>query len=523
MFNSELTKNYNHQDATLEILLMLAGAFLLGCLLCWLIRNFFTQKNNHVEPEQLSSYKDTQNDVHVAKNTFPNTQVPKIKKSVNYAYNTPRMDDLTKISGIDNEMQNRLKKSGVRSYIDLRDIEHDKLKEIIGADINKTTGLREIETWPHQASLAAKGEWTRLYDYQSFVQRAKAASQKNTRPKNADDLKKIEGIGPKIEEILNRKGIYTFKQLRKTESDTLKRFIVIEDIRFEKNETESWPHQAGMAEKGQWEELSIYQEFMEYSENDDDDPLESLEDTASKNVSNIKELEIVSGVVKQDENIEDNISKKEKELNRGVSPKSKDYLKLLDNETENFKKDDLKKIDGIGPKIESVLNRNGIYTFKDLHKTDRNTLKSYLDNAGPQFKIHEPASWPHQAGMAARDEWNDLRTYQEFMDNGRGTPLETNITNSPSLHIKNVTTKDDLKKIEGIGPKIENLLQEAGIDTFEKLKNSDRDTIKAILDAAGPQYRMHEPETWPLQASMAFKGEWEKLEEYQDFLLGGRE
>ena len=53
--------------------------------------------------------------------------------------------------------------------------------------------------------------------------------------------------------------------------------------------------------------------------------------------------------------------------------------------------------------------------------------------------------------------------------------------------------------------------------------NSNRNTLKALLDAAGPQFRMHEPETWPLQAKMAFNNEWEKLREYQDFLMGGRE
>lgn len=531
MFNSELTKDYNHQDATLEILIMLVGAFLLGCLLCWLIRKLFTQKTEHMDVKSYSSssYLNPKDVTNVDKTAYSGTknQTQQNKKSDN-ATNTTRLDDLTKISGIDSNMSNALKKRGINSYSDLRDIQQEKLKEIISNETNKTAVLKEIETWPHQASLAAKGEWTRLYDYQSFVQRAKAASQRGNKPKNVDDLKRIEGIGPKIERILNKKGIYTFEQLRKTESDTLKRFIVIEDIRFEKNETESWPHQAGMAEKGQWEELSIYQEFMEYNESDEINA--SLKTTKiAKDLPDINQIEIVSGVITSDKDFKDpaSLENKSQKTNKEVSSINRDHIKLLDNEPDlkEIEKDDLKKIDGIGPKIEAVLNRNGIYTFDKLHKTDRNTLKRYLDHAGPQFKMHEPASWPHQAGMAAREEWSDLKTYQEFMDNGRGTPSETESASSPSpsLYIKSVNDKDDLKKIEGIGPKIEILLQEAGIDTFEKLKNKDRDTLKAILDAAGPQYRMHEPETWPLQAGMASKKEWDKLEEYQGFLLGKRD
>ena len=66
----------------------------------------------------------------------------------------------------------------------------------------------------------------------------------------------------------------------------------------------------------------------------------------------------------------------------------------------------------------------------------------------------------------------------------------------------------------------ESLLNEAGITTYEQLKNSDRDTLKEIIDAAGPDYRMHEPETWPYQAGLAYRGEWKKLQDYIHFMTG---
>jgi len=81
---------------------------------------------------------------------------------------------------------------------------------------------------------------------------------------------------------------------------------------------------------------------------------------------------------------------------------------------------------------------------------------------------------------------------------------------------------DDLKKIEGIGPKIESILHDAGLTTYGSVKNSDRDAIKAILEAAGSRYRMHEPRTWPDQAALAEKGAWDELKELQDKLDGGR-
>ncbi len=401
MFKSDVTQTYNQQDATMEILIMLAGAFLLGCLLCWLIRKLFssddqtlatvngninTHSNNDRSTPQTLTSSNRQKASVVTKET-KNTKATSTKKSqsISASYNTPRIDDLTKISGINADVQSELKSRDIRSYIDLRDSDKQTIVETLKTPSAKHTSTKEAQTWPHQASLAAKGEWEKLKEYQEFMARTQKAAEK-----------------------INQQ-----------------------------NENEQSPT-----------------------------------------------------------------------------------------------KDDLKKIEGIGPKIEEILNAKDITTFKELSNISRDTIKSYLDEAGSRFKMHEPKSWPHQAGMADRGEWDDLKLYQEFMDGGRDDipsastssslkKSESESESTSSLHVLRAN-KDDLKKIEGIGPKIQELLNKAGIKTFEDLKNSNRTFIKNLLDEAGPQYRMHEPETWPEQASLAFEGKWEKLKEYQDFLMGGR-
>ncbi len=81
--------------------------------------------------------------------------------------------------------------------------------------------------------------------------------------------------------------------------------------------------------------------------------------------------------------------------------------------------------------------------------------------------------------------------------------------------------KDDLKIVEGIGPKIEGLLNDAGIFTWNDLANAATEKVQAILDDAGSRYRMHNPATWAKQAELADTEQWEALEEYQDHLQGG--
>lgn len=82
--------------------------------------------------------------------------------------------------------------------------------------------------------------------------------------------------------------------------------------------------------------------------------------------------------------------------------------------------------------------------------------------------------------------------------------------------------KDDLKKLEGIGPKLEQVLNAAGVRNFAQLASMTPDEIKPILQAAGNQFKMHDPKSWPYQAELANKGEWERLKEYQNLLINGR-
>lgn len=84
------------------------------------------------------------------------------------------------------------------------------------------------------------------------------------------------------------------------------------------------------------------------------------------------------------------------------------------------------------------------------------------------------------------------------------------------------STKDDLTKIEGIGPKIAGLLNAGGIVTFDDLSVAKVTALKSILDAAGSRYKLHDPSTWPNQSALAAKGSWDALKKLQDELNGGK-
>jgi large subunit ribosomal protein L27 len=81
---------------------------------------------------------------------------------------------------------------------------------------------------------------------------------------------------------------------------------------------------------------------------------------------------------------------------------------------------------------------------------------------------------------------------------------------------------DQLKKIEGIGPKIAEHLVAGGIVSFADLADASQDKLKQILTDAGPRYQMHDPGTWPMQAALARDGKWDELDVLQDKLDGGK-
>jgi predicted flap endonuclease-1-like 5' DNA nuclease len=79
---------------------------------------------------------------------------------------------------------------------------------------------------------------------------------------------------------------------------------------------------------------------------------------------------------------------------------------------------------------------------------------------------------------------------------------------------------DNLKKIEGIGPKIEKMLHENGIKTYKQLATQTSAELETLIKVAG--IRIASPQSWPIQASYAAKGEWQELADYQATLKGGR-
>lgn len=113
------------------------------------------------------------------------------------------------------------------------------------------------------------------------------------------------------------------------------------------------------------------------------------------------------------------INKKDKTVISAPKTKAKPKAKSKTTKTKK-KADNFTKIEGIGPKISSILKDEGIETFKLLSNSNPEKIRELLlEKGGKRYSIHNPETWPEQAKLAAEDKWDELKIWQDKLKGGR--------------------------------------------------------------------------------------------------------
>jgi large subunit ribosomal protein L17 len=111
--------------------------------------------------------------------------------------------------------------------------------------------------------------------------------------------------------------------------------------------------------------------------------------------------------------------------------------------------------------------------------------------------------------------------YAEVVE--ESTPVGEETSAEPVELVSQAGKGDDLTVVEGIGPKIAELLNNAGITTFAQLADATDETVQAVLTEAGPRFNIHDVSTWNEQAALLRDGKLDEFKELTDRLKGGRE
>jgi predicted flap endonuclease-1-like 5' DNA nuclease len=126
-----------------------------------------------------------------------------------------------------------------------------------------------------------------------------------------------------------------------------------------------------------------------------------------------------------------------------------------------------------------------------------------------QLSAHE--GWAGEG--TTRSEEDLARETEGQQQAGEAGPKESGMTSKP-------TPKDDLTVLEGIGPKISSLLEEAGIMNFRQLADTEVARLQEIVHTAG--LNMVDPGTWPDQARLLAEGKQQEFKQLIESLKAGR-
>jgi len=310
------------------------------------------------------------------------------------------------------------------------------------------------------------------------------------------ELQIIEGIGPKMEDVLNEHGISSLSDLSTKSPSDLRNILDSYEGKYKMINPTTWPQQAELGKQQKWDELIDLQKKLDAG----------VGDATQMTDSKLENLLINRGVLQKPE------------AQTSSTAKTSAFAAI--------KPENLQIIEGIGPKMESILKENGITTFSNLGNKSASEIQEVLDKYGDRYKIIKSGTWNTQAQLAAVGKWEELIDFQKKLDTGVDDAKNLTDSKLEKFLIKIGALKafkqDDLTAIEGIGPATAKLLHENGIDTWKKLSEKTAEEIKEILNSAGSRFGLSDPTSWPKQAELAANGEFDKLREYQDYLDGGK-
>jgi large subunit ribosomal protein L21 len=143
--------------------------------------------------------------------------------------------------------------------------------------------------------------------------------------------------------------------------------------------------------------------------------------------------------------------------------------------------------------------------------------KAEPKKAAPKAKAEKPAVKAAPKAKAAAPKAKVAAPKAE--PKAKAAPKKAAAPKAKAAPKKTAAKKDDLKKIEGIGPKIAETLTAAGVATFADLAKTKPAKISEIISGVRGN---HVPDTWPEQAKLAADGKWDELKALQDKLDGGK-
>ena len=261
-----------------------------------------------------------------------------------------------------------------------------------------------------------------------------AAKAAGFKLKDENDLTAIEGIGPKINDLIKADGVTTFSALSHTPVSSIQTVLDNAGSSYKIANPGTWPDQANLAANNRWSALRALQDVLDGGVYPDTSgkstSSSSKKSTKASTTSKASASKKASTTSKAAAPKKASAPVKASTAKKAASPKptassSTSTVDKAAAKAAGFRvkiingRDDFTVVEGIGPKINELIHNAGINTYAAFGKTKVEVIQNILTEAGPRYTLAKPGTWPAQADMAAANKWEALKAWQDELDGGK--------------------------------------------------------------------------------------------------------
>ena len=92
---------------------------------------------------------------------------------------------------------------------------------------------------------------------------------------------------------------------------------------------------------------------------------------------------------------------------------------IFQQDTPSTEKDDLTIIEGVGPKIQSLLYEGGVSSYAQIIEMNPQAIRDILIKSGPTYAVHDPSTWAEQSALAKAGKLDELKALQKELKGGK--------------------------------------------------------------------------------------------------------
>ena len=487
------------------------------------------------------------------KSARPKAEKTTTKTQAKKAKPTTGGDDLTKVTGVGDKVADMLKANGITTFADMADLSVERYKELLKA--NGMSKFRNPTKWASEAAAlsnmpaqevaestpaapakrgpkpkakapvvettvkAKRGPKPKAVKAEAPVSKGR---KKTTTTSEGDDLTKVTGVGDKVADMLKANGITTFADMAGLSIERYKELLKANGMSKFRNPTKWASEAAALANMPMAAVESTPAVPAKRGPKPKavataaETPVKAKRGPKPKAVAPVVETTVKAKRGPKPKAVAP-VAETTVKAKRGPKPKAvkaeAPVSKGRKKATTTTGGDDLTKVTGVGDKVADMLKANGITTFADMAGLSIERYKELL-KANGMSKFRNPTKWASEAAALANMPTPEVVASAPAAPAKRGPKAKAVVEIAPVAAVEpeakapastgrpksGTPVYDDLSVIKGVGPRVAEALNKAGITSYDDMAATSIERFQEIL-ITNKMSKFRNPANWASDAA----------------------